>query len=152
VVRAPPQDTGGRPCPRDRALPRSAVVRGDEAVNVLTVDDQEVFRDVVRDVIEATSGFVSVGEAASGAEALRMAAERAPRLVLVDVRMPGMDGIETAQRLRAVDPGVVVVLISLEDPEFLPPTGGCGAVALVRKQDLRPALLRELWEAYGGEG
>jgi CheY-like chemotaxis protein len=66
--------------------------------------------------------------------------------------MPGMDGLETAQRLRAVDPGVVVVLISLEDPEFLPPTGGCGAVALVRKQDLRPALLRELWEAYGGEG
>jgi len=113
------------------------------------VDDQEVFRAVVRDVIEATPGFEAVGEASSGEEALRVVGELEPRLALVDVRMPGMDGIETTQRLRAAHPEVVVILISLEEPADLPSSaGGCGAAALVRKQDFGPALLRDLWVAH----
>jgi DNA-binding NarL/FixJ family response regulator len=117
---------------------------------VLTVDDQAVFRDLARLVLSSTPGFVSVGEAASGEEALDLAAELEPQLVLVDVRMPGMGGIEAARRISAARPDAVVVLISIEDPVDLPSAAQTsGAVALVRKQDFGAALLRDLWAEHG---
>jgi two-component system invasion response regulator UvrY len=126
--------------------------RAADHVGVVTVDDQPVFRGAARDVIEATPGFEAVGEACSGEEALGVVDELAPQLVLVDVRMPGMDGIETAQRIRAAHPQVVIVLISIEDPENLPAAAATsGAAALVCKQDLGPRLLRSLWAAHGTE-
>lgn len=119
-------------------------------VGVLVVDDQPVFRRVAREVIEATGDFAVVGEAASGPIALDAVEELRPDLVLLDVRMDGMDGIETSRRLKALAPGAVVVLISVEDPLNLPgDVGFCGAADLVRKQDFRPALLRRLWRAHG---
>ena len=119
-------------------------------VDVLTVDDQAVFRAAACDVIEATPGFRSGGEAASGFEALQLVAEVDPSLALVDVRMPGMDGIETTRRLLGAAPGLVVVLISLEEPANLPSgAGSCGAATLIRKHELCPALLRRLWAAHG---
>lgn len=118
-------------------------------MDVLTVDDQAIFREAARAVIDATPGFEAAGEAASGAEALEMVSYIQVRLALVDVRMPGMDGIETARRLRAVEPAIVVVLISLESADLPSSASACGAAALVRKQDFGPQLLRELWAAYG---
>jgi CheY-like chemotaxis protein len=95
-------------------------------------------------------GFQAAGGAASGAEALEPISHLHVRLALVDVRMPGMDGVETARRLRAADPAIVVVLISLEDSRDLPSSAShCGAAGLVRKQDFGPGLLRELWAAHG---
>jgi two-component system, NarL family, invasion response regulator UvrY len=120
-------------------------------VGVLTVDDQAAFRDVARDMIDATPGFEATAEAASGAEALRMIEALDAALALVDVRMPGMDGAETARRLRAAAPDLVVVLISLEAAADLPSSiRDCGAAALVRKQRLSPTLLRALWDEHGG--
>jgi DNA-binding NarL/FixJ family response regulator len=121
-----------------------------EDVGVVTVDDQQVFLGAAREVIEATAGFTSVGEASCGEEALALVAERKPELVLVDVRMPGMDGIETAKRIKEAHPRMVVVLISLEDPANLPAAvATSGAVALVRKQDFVPGTLRGLWTVHG---
>jgi DNA-binding NarL/FixJ family response regulator len=123
------------------------------AVTVVTVDDQAVFRAAARDVIEATPGFESVGEAESCEEALSVLGDVQPRLALVDVRMPGVDGIETAMRIREQHPNVVVVLISIEDTSRIPSTfPDAGAAALVRKQDFCPAMLRELWESHGRPG
>jgi two-component system invasion response regulator UvrY len=119
------------------------------AVRVLTVDDQAVFRAAAREVIEATPGFDALGDAASGAEALAIAETVQPDLVLMDVRMPEMDGVETTRRLLAARPGAVVVLISFEDPDDVDAIAqACGAVASVRKQDFCPAMLRKLWEAH----
>jgi DNA-binding NarL/FixJ family response regulator len=115
-------------------------------VRVLTVDDQEGFRGVARDVIDATAGFESVGEAGDGEEALRAVDRLAPELVLCDVRLPGIDGIEVARRLSESHPELVVVLISIEDPLDLPSAVALGEVVpLVRKQDFGPAMLRRLW-------
>ena len=117
------------------------------SVRVLTVDDQAVFRAAARDVIEATPGFHAVAEAASGAEALSMTESLRPDLILMDIRMPGMDGIETTRRLREAGSPSVVVLISFEDPDDVDAVAhGCGAVATVRKQDFCPDTLRRLWE------
>jgi len=117
---------------------------------VLTVDDQIVFRDAARDVIAATPGFESVGVAASGEEALAEVERLQPELVLLDVRMPGMGGIEAARRITEAHPGIVVVLISIEgSDEVAEDAHASGAAALVRKQEFGPALLRRIWEAHG---
>ncbi len=119
-------------------------------VSVVTVDDQAVFRAVARDVIDATPGFELVGEASSGEAAVSVVDELNPQLVLMDVRMPGTDGTEAARQIKAAKPGVVVVLISIEEPAMVPSSAAeCGAAALARKQDFGPAMLRDLWERHG---
>ena len=119
-------------------------------VSVVTVDDQAVFLGAARELIDATAGFEELGQATSGAEALAMVAELHPDLVLLDVRMPGMDGIETARRLLASDPAVVVVLISLEPADDLPPwLSTVPVAAYLRKQELSADALRRVWDAHG---
>jgi len=118
-------------------------------VRVLTVDDQEVFRRVAEDVIEATPGFTAVGEAASGEEALAEVARLEPQLVLLDVRMPGLDGVEVARRLAATHPETLVVLISMSEVADLPSVAQLSGTPLIRKQDFGPRLLRQLWSEHG---
>jgi two-component system invasion response regulator UvrY len=133
--------------PTPRSLARDAA---GARVGVVVVDDQLVFRQVAHEVIDATHDFELLGEAASGPHALLAVSELHPDLVLLDVRMPGMDGIETARRLHAEHPATVVVLITVGQSPNLP--GGissCGAVGLVNKQDFGPGMLRRLWAKHG---
>ena len=116
---------------------------------MLTVDDQAVFRRAVGDLIAATPGFEEVGQAASGAEALELCEALHPDLVLLDVRMDEMDGLETARRLLASDCEPVVVLISLNEVPEVASAIASGVAAHVRKQHLSPRTLRELWTAHG---
>lgn len=111
-------------------------------VRVLVVDDQPVVRDATRTLLAATREFEAVGEAASGVEALTAIDRLDPDLVLLDVRLPGMDGVETAALISERHARTVVVLMS-SDPRAAPDTST--AAAFVCKESLKPALLRELW-------
>jgi two-component system, NarL family, invasion response regulator UvrY len=120
-------------------------------VTVLAVDDQPIFLRAAHQLIAHTAGFEQVGEATSGPEAVDMAAALHPDLVLLDVRMPGMDGIETARRILALDARVVVVLVSLEEIPDLPASIASASAAVhLRKQDLSARTLQEVWTAHGG--
>ena len=110
---------------------------------VLTVDDQASFREVARRVVEAVSGFRWIGEACSGEEAVAFVRDHPPDLVVMDVRMPGIGGLNAAQRIAADAPGITILLVSAEEAEaaaFDEPDSRSATVA--RKQDFGPALLR----------
>ena len=119
-------------------------------IGVMVVDDQASFRVAARALIDATAGFEAIGEADCGAEALRLADELQPDLVLMDVRMPGIDGFEAARRLTEAHPECVVVLVSVDQPEGVhAAAASTGAAAVMRKQDLRRSTLGELWTIHG---
>jgi CheY-like chemotaxis protein len=118
----------------------------------LTVDDQEVFRALARDVVEATPGFIAVGEVGDGESGIEAVSRLSPDVVLVDVRMPGVDGVEVARRLGASHPHVMVVLISIEEPVDVPSARRLPGVPFVRKQDFGPRLLRRIWAERVREG
>jgi len=114
-----------------------------ELVRVLAVDDQPPFREAARQVVDATAGFAWAGEAASGAEAVELVRASEPDIVIMDVRMPGMDGIEAARRVMAECPRVAVLLVSAE-PLATPAADllRSRAIAFSRKHEFGPALLR----------
>ena len=129
-----------------RRVAAHAQALGVANVRVLIVDDQEVFRGAMHDLLRQTPGFEPVGDVSSGVEAVAAVEAVRPELVLLDIRMPGMDGIETARRISARDPGVVIVLVSADEPEDLPDgASSCGAKAFVRKRELGRRRLLSVW-------
>ena len=120
----------------------------DRPVEVLVVDDHDLFREALRDLVDAVSEFVLVGEAQSGEAALDAVEALSPRLLIMDKRMPGMGGVEATRLLAARHPDLVVLLVSLEAPDS-ELMRSCGAAAFLRKQELTPRALREVWREHG---
>ena len=122
---------------------------GEPSVKVLIVDDQEPFRAVARTVVELTEGFEVVGEVETGEASVEAVAELEPDLVLMDINLPGINGIEATRRILAARPEVAVILLSTYSESDLPADArDCGAIAYVHKEDFGPALVRELWEKH----
>ena len=118
------------------------------SIRVLIVDDQLPFRRAAEAVVESTETFVVVGTVASGEEALTAVESLRPDLVLMDVNLPGISGVEASRRVRATHPDVVVVLLSsYDEAEFLDMTPDCGSSAYVPKSAFGPDRLEEVWAA-----
>jgi two-component system invasion response regulator UvrY len=122
-----------------------------KTVSVLIVDDQLPFRAVARTVIGMTAGFEVAAEAESGEDAVSIADQQVPDLVLMDINLPGINGIEATRRIHASHPDIAVILLSTYSEADLPADArDCGAIAYVHKEDFGPALVRELWQRHRG--
>ena len=121
-------------------------------VRVLIVDDQPPFREASRMVVEMTEGFEVCAEATNGNEAIEKVAELHPDLVLMDVQMPGMDGIEATRRITSLpDPPPVLVMSTHESGDYEAVAVEAGAVGFVPKSQFGFDTLTEMWDrARGG--
>ncbi len=117
------------------------------SVRVLTVDDQPTFHDAAHALIAATPGFEWIGSATCGEEAIEQTERLRPDLVLMDVRLPGIGGIEAARQITSRRlPAVVVLVTAGELPSDIP---GEKATGIVLKRNLTRNVLRDLWADLG---
>jgi len=118
----------------------------DSDVSVLIVDDQAPFRRAASTVVKLTPGFQVVGEADSGEGAVEMFEQLHPRMVLMDINMGGINGIEATRRITSVHPDVVVLLLSTYQADDLPAdASSSGMAAYVNKDEFGPQVLQAVW-------
>lgn len=116
-------------------------------VRVLIVDDQEPFRSAARLVVELTDGFEVAGEASTGEEGIALVGRLAPDLILMDIQMPEMDGLQATRQIVADDQTArVVVLSTYEAAEYEQLALEAGACAFISKSDFGPAELAAAWD------
>ena len=114
---------------------------------MLVVDDQAPFRLAARAVLRRLDGFEFAGEASSGPQAIELVDTLHPSLILMDINMPDMNGIEATRRIVAGHPDVAVILCSTHDAKDLPAEAAAsGAIAYVSKEHLAADTIRDLWE------
>jgi two-component system, NarL family, invasion response regulator UvrY len=118
-----------------------------ECVRVWVVDDQASFRRATAATLDAMDDFVMAGECETGESAVERIAGGGADIVLMDIHMPGMGGIEATRQIHAAQPDLIVVLMSTYDLEDLPAAAsGCGAAAYLHKEHLSPDLLSRIWQ------
>lgn len=124
----------------------------DNPITVLIVDDHEVVRKGVCAYLETLPDIAVVGEACSGEEALTLAAEHIPDVVLMDLIMPGMDGVETTRKIKDISPrSQIVVLTSYHQDEHIFPALQAGAISYILKDMKMDKLADAVYKAAQGE-
>ena len=123
-----------------------------DLIRVLLVDDHEVVRNGIRAYLETVKEFQVIGEAASGEEAIKLVSEHIPDIVLLDLIMPGMDGIETTRQIKKISPRTqIVVLTSFHDDDHIFPALKAGAISYILKDMKMEKLVEALHRAINGE-
>jgi len=120
-------------------------------ISILVVDDHTLVRQGVRTLLEGEQGLVVVGEAADGREAVALAERLRPDVVLMDVAMPGLNGVEATRQILASAPGTCVLMLSAHsDEEYVARAMELGAAGYVLKQSAFADLAETIRRAWAG--
>ena len=116
-----------------------------DMIKVLIVDDQASYRSAAEMVVSLTEGFEVIGLAEDGERGVEMALAIEPDLVLMDINMPGIDGLEATRQIRAQDGPPVLIFSTYEASEFTDKAVAAGAIGFVSKSDFDPSVLAAVW-------
>jgi DNA-binding NarL/FixJ family response regulator len=130
---------------------QASAQQGDQVRTILLVDDSDFERFTIRAAVEGLTNFRVCGEAANGVDAIRMATELKPDLVVMDLAMPLMNGLEAANVLKTALPGVPIVLLTLYADEVHSPRSSAFGIATVLSKVDGLAPLLECLERLLGE-
>jgi NarL family two-component system response regulator YdfI len=123
-----------------------------ETIRLLIADDHLIIRQGLRLILETEADFDIVGEAADGAEAVQLAGELHPQVILMDLRMPGMDGLTAIEKLRVSQPQIAIVILTTFDEDDLMLRGlRAGAKGFLLKDTGRETLFSAIRAAARGE-
>ncbi len=123
-----------------------------EKITVLVVDDHSVVRQGVRTFLAIQPNLEVIGEAESGEKAISLCTDFAPDVVLLDLLMPGMNGVETTRRIKAISPrSQIIILTSYHENEFILPAIQAGALSYLLKDVSPPDLVEAVNKAARGE-
>jgi len=121
-------------------------------ITILLVDDQALFREGLRTLLSVQTDLKVIGEAANGEEALRVATQKRPDVVLMDLQMPVLDGVAATRRLRSVHPdSKVIVLTTFDDDDYVFEGLRAGAVGYLLKDAPSEKLVEAIRAAANGE-
>ncbi len=123
-----------------------------EKIRIVLCDDQRLFRDGLRTILEMEPDFEVVGEAADGEEAVTLTQRLRPDLIVLDVRMPRMDGVEATRRIRAAGHTQVVILSTYDDDEFILEALKADAAGYLLKDFPSEELIKALRTIHHGAG
>jgi DNA-binding NarL/FixJ family response regulator len=122
-----------------------------KTIKVLIVDDQQMVREGLRRMLELDEGINVVGEAKSGEECLSLVENVAPDIILMDVRMPGMGGIECTKQLREIGCPASVIVLTVYEDKYLAQAAEAGAVGYLLKDINRQDLLKAIHATMEGQ-
>ena len=121
------------------------------AIRVLLVDDHQVIREGLKSILKWERGIRVVGEAVDGEAAITQAELLSPDIILMDIKMPGMDGITATRQLKEKMPDVKVIMLTMYNDEFVPQAIEAGAMGYILKDDIgREKLIQIIRDAYNG--
>jgi DNA-binding NarL/FixJ family response regulator len=128
-------------------------VSAPKPITVVVADDHPAMRKSVRSLLDADGGFAVVGEAANGQEAVKLARSFAPDIVLMDISMPVLNGLEATRRIVGACPGAkVIILTACSDPEYVERAHAVGAAGILAKQAFSDSLAEVVHAVIAGRG
>ena len=121
-------------------------------IKTLIVDDNNLFRCQIKRMLETNSDIEIIGEAVDGQDAVRKARALQPDVVLMDIRLPGMNGIEATTILRRIMPDVKIVMLTIYDiDEYREAAKTCGVSCFILKKSLKTELVPAIKEAFASQ-
>lgn len=123
-----------------------------DAISILIVDDHPVFRSGLRSLLELQPGLLVVGEAGSAEDALRLASELQPDVILMDIQLPSMNGIEATRRIKSVNPRIQILMLTMfQDDDSVFAAVRAGAQGYVLKGSNEEEIVRSIRGVARGE-
>jgi DNA-binding NarL/FixJ family response regulator len=120
-------------------------------IRVLLADDHSIVRDGLRRLVETAADMAVVAEAIDGREAIRLAGEVLPDVAIVDISMPGLDGLEVVQRIHAAHPATAILVLTMhEEEQYVVRAIGAGARGYITKRSAADQLLRAIRKVHEG--
>lgn len=122
-----------------------------KTIRVLLVDDHQVVREGLKRMLEQEKQIEVAGEATSGEEAIDCVRHLSPDIILMDIKMPGMGGVEAIRQIQAIQPSAKVIVLTLYQNEYLAQAAEAGAAGYLLKDTTREELIQAIQRAFSGQ-